>query len=63
MTNPYGRRYTAEFERDAVALVNASPGRTVNEIARELGVRPEALRGWVRQTRVGTSAGRGYGDV
>jgi hypothetical protein len=42
--NLYGKRCTAEFKRDAVALVNASPGRTVNEIARELGVSPEGLK-------------------
>lgn len=44
MSNPYGKRYTAEFRRDAVALVNASPGRTVNEIARKLEVPGETLR-------------------
>ncbi|MGW2090089.1 transposase [Streptomyces sp. NPDC001880] len=38
------KRYTAEFKRDAVALVR-SFGRTVTEVARELGVSPEGLRG------------------
>jgi len=52
VSNPYGNRYTAEFKRGAVALVNSSPGRTVNEIARELGVSPQGLRGWVKQARV-----------
>ncbi|MFD8705690.1 transposase [Kitasatospora sp. NPDC059648] len=32
------KRYTAEFKRDAVALVRSSPHRNVTEIARELGV-------------------------
>jgi transposase len=50
--NSYGNRYAAEFKRDAVALVKSSPGRTVSGIARELGVSPEGLRGWVKQARV-----------
>ncbi|MFD3537392.1 transposase, partial [Streptomyces sp. NPDC058661] len=40
----YTKRYTAEFKRDAVALVD-STGRTVTEVARELGVSPESLHG------------------
>ncbi|MFI9325201.1 transposase [Kitasatospora aureofaciens] len=44
------KRYTAEFKRDAVALVRSSPHRNVTEIARELGVSPEGLRGWVSRT-------------
>ncbi|WP_079034730.1 transposase, partial [Streptomyces hirsutus] len=45
------RRYTQEFKRDAVALVRSS-GRTVTEVARELGVSAEGLRNWVRQDQV-----------
>jgi transposase-like protein len=41
VSNPYGKRYSAEFKRDAVAPVNASPERTVNELARKSGVSPE----------------------
>lgn len=37
------RRYTAEFKRDAVALALSS-GKTVTEVARDLGVSPEGLR-------------------
>ncbi|MGW5480660.1 transposase [Streptomyces sp. NPDC004008] len=33
------KRYTAEFKRDAVALVHSS-GKTVTEVAREIGVSP-----------------------
>ncbi|MFE2448745.1 transposase [Streptomyces sp. NPDC059426] len=40
MGSNYTKRYTAEFKRDAVALVD-STGRTVTEVARELGVSPE----------------------
>ncbi|WP_331729863.1 transposase (plasmid) [Kitasatospora sp. NBC_00070] len=42
------KRYTAEFKRDAIALVRSSPHRNVTEIARELGVSPEGLRGWAQ---------------
>ncbi|MER5911965.1 transposase [Streptomyces sp. NPDC001982] len=51
------KRYTAEFKRDAIALVRSSPHRNVTEIARELGVSPEGLRGWVKQARVDEGEG------
>ena len=45
---PRPSRYTEEFRRDAVALVQCSrPERTVAEIGRELGVHHETLRQWV----------------
>ncbi|EFE72301.1 MULTISPECIES: transposase [Streptomyces] len=50
------RRYTEEFKRDAVALVRSS-GRTVTEVARELGVSAEGLRNWVNQDRVDRGQG------
>jgi transposase len=58
VVNKYNKRYSPEFKRDAVELVRSSD-RTVNEIARELGVSSEGLRGWVKQARVdaGHSAG------
>ncbi|MEV7218311.1 transposase [Streptomyces sp. NPDC093681] len=46
------KRYTAEFKRDAVALVHSS-GKTVTEVAREIGVSPEGLRNWVNQDKAG----------
>ncbi|MEU6325325.1 transposase [Streptomyces sp. NPDC047009] len=42
------RRYTEEFTRDAVALVR-SFGKTVTEVARQIGVSPEGLRNRVTQ--------------
>jgi transposase len=50
------KRYTPEFKRDAVELVRSS-GRNVTEVARELGVSPEGLRGWVKQARVDRGEG------
>ncbi|MGY3676478.1 transposase [Streptomyces sp. NBC_01320] len=52
------KRYTAEFKRDAVALALSSE-KTVTEVARDLGVSPEGLRGWVKQAAVD----RGEGPV
>jgi transposase len=53
----YTRRYTAEFKRDAIALVD-SAGRTVTEVARELGVSPESLRNWYHRAKVDRGEGR-----
>lgn len=50
------KRYTPEFRRDAVALVRSS-GRNVTEVARELGVSPEGLRGWVKQADIDRGQG------
>ncbi|WP_442813334.1 transposase [Streptomyces sp. NBC_01754] len=44
------KRYTSESKRDAVALVSSSE-RNVTEVARELGVSAEGLRGWVKQAK------------
>ncbi|WP_371099068.1 transposase [Streptomyces sanglieri] len=46
----YSKRYTAEFRRDAIALVD-STGRTVTAVSRELGIGSESLRGWYRQAK------------
>jgi transposase len=40
-------KYTDEFKCDAVQLVEAS-GRSINDVARELGLCHETLRNWVR---------------
>ncbi|MEK2479445.1 transposase [Streptomyces noursei] len=57
MGSSYTKRYTAEFKRDAVALVDSS-GRTVTEVARELGVSPESLRSWYRQAKIDRGQGQ-----
>ena len=48
--------YPAEFRARAALLVRTS-GKSIPEIARELGVSGEGLRNWVRQ--VEADAGRG----
>lgn len=50
------KRYTAEFKRDAVKLAQSS-GRTVTEVARDLGVSSESLRGWVKQAKIDQGEG------
>ncbi|MFE1408379.1 transposase [Streptomyces sp. NPDC058770] len=57
MGSKYTKRYTEEFKRDAIALVDSS-GRTVTAAARELGVSSESLRGWYRRAK----ADRGEGE-
>ncbi|MCX4537605.1 transposase [Streptomyces sp. NBC_00841] len=51
------RRYTEEFKRDAVALVHSS-GKTVTEVARDIGVSAEGLRTWVKQDTIDRGRGR-----
>lgn len=46
----YQRPYPEEFRREAVRLVEVT-GRSVREVAAELGVSTEGLRNWVKQAR------------
>ncbi|MEW2489106.1 transposase [Streptomyces sp. NPDC048411] len=56
MGSKYTKRYTEEFKRDAIALVDSS-GKTVTAVTRELGISSESLRGWYRNAK----ADRGEG--
>ena len=49
--NRGGRRYDREFKNDAVALVRG--GRTITEVARDLGVSKWSLGHWVRRAEEG----------
>jgi transposase len=53
------RAFTAEFKADAVQLVaeRRAEGATLAQIGRELDVRPDQLRAWVRQQRRSADAG------
>ena len=49
--------YPAEFRAQAVELVRTS-GKSILEVARELGVSGEGLRRWVRQAEADAGRGR-----
>ena len=49
--NRSGRRYDREFKNNAVALVRG--GRTITEVARDLGLSKWSLGHWVRQAEEG----------
>jgi transposase len=57
----YTKRYTEEFKRDAIALVDSS-GKTVTAVARELGISSESLRGWYRKAKADRGEG-GSGEL
>ncbi|MBM0224580.1 transposase [Micromonospora sp. ATA51] len=48
---PRPSKYPEQFRLDAVELVRSSPGRSLREIGRELGVNHETLRGWVNAAK------------
>jgi transposase len=58
----YTKRYSDEYKRDAIEFVRSS-GRTVTEVARELGISSESLRGWVKKARAAQETGSGPGAV
>jgi transposase-like protein len=48
------RKYTKEFKESAVELYRSrSNEKTVNEIAEELGISPDNLYRWLRETEAG----------
>jgi len=51
MPQRYQRPYPPEFRREAVSLLKAS-GRSIKQVAGELGVSTESLRVWVRQDQL-----------
>jgi transposase len=51
------RQFTEEFRAGAVRLV-LDEGRSVAQVARELGLTPSSLSTWVRQARADRSNGK-----
>ena len=48
---PQGSPYSKEFRREAVQLLRSS-GRSVPQLAKELGISPQSLRNWAVQRDV-----------
>lgn len=51
-SSKWGRRYDADFKQNAVALVRS--GRTISEVARDLGCSSWSLGRWVAAQENGT---------
>ncbi|MER7690350.1 transposase [Streptomyces sp. NPDC097610] len=60
MGSEYTNRYSDEYRRDAIELVRSS-GRTVPEVARELGIGSASLRAWVKKDRAARETEPGAG--
>jgi transposase len=54
--------YPMEFRREAVALLRSS-GKTVPQLAGELGVSPQSLRNWARQLAVDDGRAEGLSSA
>lgn len=52
------REFSDEFKRDAVEIVRSS-GKSIAEVARELGIYDSSLGNWVRQDRIDRGEGEG----
>ena len=57
-----GNSYPEEFRRDAVELLRSS-GRSITQVARELGVNVNSLRNWRDRSILGQNGGKGFGAV
>lgn len=62
MTKRGPKAYSEEFRREAVRLAEAGT-KPLTQIARELGIHLETLRGWRRQARAVGAPAAGSGTV
>jgi transposase len=54
--------YPLEFRREAVALLKSS-GKSVPQLAGELGISPQSLRNWARQIDVDSGKAEGLAST
>jgi len=54
--------YSLDFRCEAVALLRSS-GRSVPQVAAELGVSPQSLRNWAHQLKVDDGGAEGLSSV
>jgi transposase len=54
--------YPIEFRREAIALLKSS-GKTVPQLAAELGISPQSLRNWSRQIDVDDGRAEGLSSA
>jgi transposase len=54
--------YTPEFRREAVRLLQSS-GRSIPQLAAELGVSPQSLRNWSRRIDIDEGKAEGWPPV
>ena len=52
MPRSTGSRYTQEFKSEAVQLARSSPGKSIRQLAYELGISDQTLRNWVTQSQI-----------
>ena len=54
--------YASEFKAEAIALVRrgATTGVSMAQVARDLGLSPDTLRGWVKQAQVDGGEREGF---
>jgi transposase-like protein len=51
LTRRVRRKFSDEFKRDAVEIVNTS-GKSIAQVARELGIYDSSLGSWVKQSDI-----------
>lgn len=56
------RKYTAEFKREAVRLAS-KPGVSRREAARQLGIHPNVLAGWLEKFEKGGWSEKAGGEL